>query len=193
MEYLENPIREEGCLFCSRLQMNDDEESLILHRGELAFVMLNRYPYTNGHLMVVPIAHRPSLEDLQAGELAELMALTQHSLAALRKAYGASSFNLGANIGEAAGAGVADHVHLHVVPRWAGDTNFMATLAQTRVVPETLEMTYRRLEEIWGPGRQVKGETSKEVDRETGRQGEGGTGEVMQRKERTPRTATGPL
>ena len=185
MEYLENPIREEGCLFCSRLQMNDDEESLILHRGELAFVMLNRYPYTNGHLMVVPIAHRPSLEDLQAGELAELMALTQHSLAALRKAYGASSFNLGANIGEAAGAGVADHVHLHVVPRWAGDTNFMATLAQTRVVPETLEGAYRRLREVWGTSRQVDGETGKQVA--------GEAGEINERMERTPRTATGPL
>ena len=149
MPYIENPIPEEGCLFCNRLKLDDGPESLILVRSELAFVILNRYPYTNGHLMTVPVAHRASLEDLSAEEMAGLMTLTQRALVALRKLYGADNFNVGANIGRAAGAGVAGHVHLHVVPRWPGDTNFMSALAHTRVVPEELETTYRRLKATW--------------------------------------------
>ncbi len=149
MPYIEDTYHEDGCIFCNRLEVEDGPDNLILYRGALAFVILNRYPYTNGHLMVVPVVHQPSLEDLSPDEIAEVMALAQRSLAALRRSYGAGNFNLGINIGQAAGAGVAEHVHLHVVPRWAGDTNFMSSLAQTRVVPEALEATYWRLKEAW--------------------------------------------
>jgi ATP adenylyltransferase len=149
MTYIEERNSHPGCLFCLRLAEADGPENLILHRGPRAFVILNRYPYTNGHLMVVPNDHRPSLEDLDSATLTELIELSTHSLRALRKAYGAEAFNLGANIGAAAGAGVVDHVHLHVVPRWSGDTNFMATIAEARVIPEDLPTTYRRLAEAW--------------------------------------------
>lgn len=149
MAYIEERNSQPGCLFC---QLRDDPPgaaSLVVHRGPHAYVVLNRYPYTNGHLMIVPHDHVPSLEDLGRETLGEMMALAQRSLRALRQAYGAESFNLGANIGAPAGAGVADHVHLHVVPRWAGDTNFMATTAGTRVIPEELEQTFRRLDQAW--------------------------------------------
>ena len=149
MAYIEERNSHPGCLFCTHRAEADGPDNLILHRGPRAFVILNRYPYTNGHLMVVPNEHRPSLEDLDPATLTELMELSTHSLRALRRAYGAEAFNLGANIGAAAGAGVVDHVHLHVVPRWSGDTNFMATVAEARVIPEDLSTTYRRLAEAW--------------------------------------------
>jgi ATP adenylyltransferase len=149
MAYIEERNSEGVCLFCHGRDQAPGPASLILHQGERAFVMLNRYPYTNGHVMVVPNAHQPSLEDLDAATLAELMLLARRGLRALRQAYGAEAFNLGVNIGAPAGAGVVDHVHLHVVPRWAGDTNFMATTAQTRVIPEDLDQTYHRLDQAW--------------------------------------------
>ncbi len=149
MAYIEGEHEDTGCIFCERLAQKDGPENLILHRGDWAFVILNRYPYTNGHLMVVPYDHRPSIEDLAETTLAEMMSLTTDALRVLREAYGASSFNLGINIGEAAGAGVADHIHIHVLPRWNGDTNFMTTTDETRVVPEALEESYRRLQPLW--------------------------------------------
>jgi len=149
MTYIERAADETGCIFCSALAQPDGPENLILHRGSLAFIILNRYPYTNGHLMVVPYAHRPSLEDLDGPAQAELMSLSARSLGLLRRVYGAEAFNLGINIGLPAGAGVADHVHLHVVPRWSGDTNFMTTTAGTRVVPSLPETTYARLLQGW--------------------------------------------
>lgn len=149
MAYIEERNSEPGCLFCDLRRAEPGPASLVLHQEARALVVLNRYPYTNGHLMVVPLAHVPSLEDLQPEVLTDLMLLTRRALQALRRAYGAVSFNVGANIGAPAGAGIVDHVHLHVVPRWAGDTNFMATTADTRVIPEDLEQTYRRLEEPW--------------------------------------------
>jgi ATP adenylyltransferase len=149
MPYIEDRNSEPGCLFCDLWAAAPGPESLVLTREARAFVVLNRYPYTNGHLMVVPQAHLPSLEGLEPEVLGDLMRLTQRALGALRRAYGAESFNVGANIGAPAGAGVAEHVHLHVVPRWAGDTNFMATTADTRVIPEDLGETYRRLDEAW--------------------------------------------
>lgn len=149
MTYIEERNAGSGCLFCSLRDEALGPVSLILHRGPRAFVILNRYPYTNGHVMVVPNAHVPSLEDLDSATLAELMLLARRSLRALRQGYGAEAFNLGVNIGAPAGAGVVDHVHLHVVPRWAGDTNFMATTAATRVIPEELEQTYLRLDQAW--------------------------------------------
>jgi ATP adenylyltransferase len=149
MAYIEERNSDPGCLFCLRLAEPDGPDNLILHRGPNAFVILNRFPYTNGHLMVVPNDHQPSLEGLDAETLTEVMELSKRSLRALRQAYGAESFNLGVNIGAAAGAGVVYHVHMHVVPRWGGDTNFMATVAETRVIPEDLAVTYRRLSEAW--------------------------------------------
>ncbi|RLC85937.1 MAG: HIT family hydrolase [Chloroflexi bacterium] len=138
----------EGCLFCVKPR-EDDAEVHILHRGRLCYVILNRFPYNNGHLMVVPYVHVPSLEGLDAATLAELMALTQLSLRVLRVAYEPHGFNVGGNMGGAAGAGVAEHVHLHVVPRWAGDTNYVTVVSQTRVIPEWLDQTYKRLRPLF--------------------------------------------
>ena len=133
------------CLFCELQAQVDGPENLIVHRGKLSFVVLNRYPYTSGHLMVVPFEHKPNLEELNSEIRADIMELTSRSSSVLRKIYKTGSFNVGINIGEAAGAGVKEHVHVHVVPRWNGDTNFMSTLAETRVLPEDLGDTWRRV------------------------------------------------
>jgi ATP adenylyltransferase len=141
LEYLTAP-KTEGCIFCDAVESDDDRENLVLLRGERAFLILNRYPYNNGHLMVVPYAHIPSLEDLDAATLTEIMLLLKRGLAALRVAMVPDGFNIGANLGQVAGAGVQDHVHLHVVPRWTGDTNFMSVIGDMRVVPQTWLQTY---------------------------------------------------
>jgi len=138
-----------GCVFCRLPKETDGEGNLIVQRGEHAFVVLNRFPYTSGHLMVVAFAHVASLEDLDPPARAEMMELANRCLGVLRAVYQPQAFNLGANIGEAAGAGVAGHVHMHIVPRWAGDTNFMSTVGETRVLPEALEETYRRVRAAW--------------------------------------------
>ena len=144
IDYIQGP-KPEGCIFCSCADVEEDERNLVVHRGILCFVMLNRYPYNNGHLMVVPFTHTPTIELLGLDTLSELMALTRLSLAVLREAMHPSGFNIGINQGEAAGAGVADHVHLHVVPRWVGDTNFMSAVSETRVMPQSLESVYQVL------------------------------------------------
>jgi ATP adenylyltransferase len=144
LEYLNAP-KEDGCIFCRAAESDEDRVNLILLRGERAFLILNRFPYNNGHLMVVPLAHVPSLEDLDAPTLTEMMLLLNRGLAALRAAMHPDGFNLGANLGRVAGAGVQDHVHLHAVPRWLGDTNFMPIVGETRVVPETWLQTYDNL------------------------------------------------
>jgi len=149
MEYIQESSHEEGCLFCSLLTQEDGPGNLILHRGQNVFIVLNRYPYTNGHMMVVPFTHKPSLEGLDDKTLLEMISLASEAFGLLHDAYNADGFNLGANIGEAAGAGVKEHVHLHVVPRWTGDTNFMATTSETRVLPEALEVTYQTLLGLW--------------------------------------------
>jgi ATP adenylyltransferase len=138
-----------GCVFCNIQAHSHDTENLIIFRGKEAFVLLNRYPYTSGHLMVVAKSHQPSFEDLNAGARSEMMELATKGIQVLRKVYKPDAFNLGANIGEAAGAGIAGHIHLHIVPRWGGDTNFMSTLAGTRVLPEELDETYRRILASW--------------------------------------------
>lgn len=139
-----------GCIFCNAVASPDaDESKLILHRGQHCFIILNLYPYNNGHLMVVPFAHTESIEQLPPDTLAEMMNLSQHSLAVLRQAYQPHAFNIGMNIGAAAGAGEPGHVHMHIVPRWAGDTNFMSMLANTRVIPEEIGQTYARLKSLW--------------------------------------------
>lgn len=147
------------CLFCIKPE-EKDEDAHIVHRGRRCYVILNRFPYNNGHLMIVPYTHVSTLEDLDADSAAELMRLTQLSLRVLREAYDPDGFNVGANIGEAAGAGVADHVHLHVVPRWSGDTNYMTTVGRTRVIPEWMDQTYGRLRPLFersDTGRSCKG------------------------------------
>jgi ATP adenylyltransferase len=149
MEYIENHGKEKDCVFCRALGLPDGPENLIAHRGEHAFVILNRYPYTSGHVMVVPVSHQPDLEKLDPRARAEMMELTSRSTAILRSVYRTVAFNIGVNIGEAAGAGVKEHVHIHVVPRWVGDTNFMATVASMRVLPELLDDTWKRISEAF--------------------------------------------
>ena len=147
MKYIEKHEKVEGCVFCNAQAKEDSAANLIVFRGERAFVILNLYPYASGHLMVVPFEHKPTLEELDSSTRAEMMELTTQCMTVLRKIYNPQGFNMGANIGEAAGAGVLDHVHIHVVPRWNGDTNFMSTLGETRVLPESLEDTYKRVKE----------------------------------------------
>ncbi len=145
MEYIENNNKVEGCVFCMVQEVQDSAENLIAHRGQRAFVILNRYPYTSGHLMVVPFEHKATLEDLDAETRAEMMELAASSMTVLRRIYNPQAFNMGANIGEAAGAGIKEHVHIHIVPRWAGDTNFMSSVGATRVLPESLDSTFARV------------------------------------------------
>ena len=133
-----------GCIFCEKPQ-GEDEAGLILHRGELAFVMLNAFPYNNGHLMAAPYRHVADPVDLSPEEMASLMAEASLSLRVVRRAMRPDGLNLGMNLGRVAGAGIADHLHLHLVPRWNGDTNFMPVLCDTRVLPEALLATYRKL------------------------------------------------
>lgn len=135
----------QGCAFCQALQAGDDQAKYIVHRGEKAFIILNTFPYSNGHTMIVPYQHIGDLVKLDAETLADMMSLTQKTLQALRTAMGAHGFNVGLNLGEAAGAGIQEHVHIHIVPRWHNDTNFMPVFADVRVVPEPLEDTYEKL------------------------------------------------
>ena len=144
LEYIRSPSPDE-CIFCRAVSAEDDERQLVVERGERCFVMLNAFPYTSGHLMVAPYAHLPSIEDLDPAALTELMTLSQRSLAALRRNYGPDGFNLGINEGSVAGAGIEDHVHLHVVPRWGGDTNFMPVIGGTRVLPQSLGESWQEL------------------------------------------------
>jgi ATP adenylyltransferase len=149
MTYIEKNKSEEACAFCDALDDADGSGNLIVYRGPRAFIILNRFPYTSGHLMAVPYQHCPSLEDLDPETRAEIIELANLSMQVLRRIYQPQGFNLGINLGEAAGAGITGHIHMHVVPRWTGDTNFMSSLGQTRVLPETLEDTYERVKEAW--------------------------------------------
>jgi ATP adenylyltransferase len=135
----------DGCVFCDKAAASDDRKSLILKRGVHCFVMLNLYPYTSGHLMVAPYKHTGTIEDLTPEALSEMMALVVESMQAIRDAFGPDGFNVGINMSRVAGAGIKDHVHTHVVPRWAGDSNFMPITADTRVLPCDLETVYDRV------------------------------------------------
>lgn len=148
--YLTAAAKPEGCIFCEMAVVDGkDEEYLIVFRGEHNFVVLNRFPYTSGHLMVVPYRHVPDLSGLDNTVASELMALTRASERHLRAAYRPDGLNLGMNIGESAGAGIAGHIHMHVLPRWTGDANFMTTVGQTRVLPEELTVTWLRLKDAF--------------------------------------------
>jgi ATP adenylyltransferase len=140
--------RSDGCVFCHKLKSSDDKEH-ILYRAKSCYVTLNRYPYSNGHLMVIPNVHVPSLEDLDEPTLSEMMQVVNLSLAVLREIYAPHGFNIGVNLGKAAGAGIAEHVHMHVVPRWTADTNFMPVVGETRVIPELLDDAYAQLKPIF--------------------------------------------
>jgi len=135
----------EGCIFCVFPQQNDDEKNHILYRGKRAFVIMNAFPYSNGHLLVPPYRHIADITELTDEENLEIMQLTQMCCKALAAICKPDGFNVGINLGTAAGAGIADHLHLHVVPRWNGDTNFMPVFADVKVIPEALETTYKKL------------------------------------------------
>lgn len=150
------PLRpdERGSLFERLLALAEadgDEAAFLVHRGSRGAVLLNAYPYATGHLLVVPNRAAANLEDLDEGTHTELWSLVRRSVAAVREAYGCGGVNVGLNLGVAAGAGVPDHLHVHVVPRWEGDTNFMTATAGTRVMPESLEVTWSRLRAVWPP------------------------------------------
>ncbi len=148
LEYVEGPKPDE-CIFCSKPAAGDDEASYIVARGEHCFAMLNAYPYNNGHLMVSTYEHVPSIEELGSDAVLELMTMAQTALATLRAVYGPEGFNLGINEGKVAGAGVEDHVHLHIVPRWGADTNFMPVIGDTRVLPQSLDDSYDSVTRAW--------------------------------------------
>lgn len=133
------------CIFCDKPRENDDRKNLIVHRAEHCFIILNAFPYTSGHTMVVPYDHLDRLDKLPSSVAAEMISLAQRMETVLREIYAPDGLNLGMNIGKSAGAGIASHVHMHILPRWVGDTSFMTTVGETRVLPETLEATYERI------------------------------------------------
>jgi len=147
MAYIKDNHRQKGCFLCDlpALDPSNDLESLILVRGELSFVILNKFPYNSGHLLVAPYRHVPNYEDIAVEEHAEMAILTGRCIQALNAEYVPQGYNIGLNQGTAAGAGIPDHVHSHVVPRWGGDTNYMTTVGETKVLPEALEETYKKL------------------------------------------------
>jgi ATP adenylyltransferase len=148
LEYVGSADDQEGCIFCRALA-SADEEGLVVHRGTRGFVLLNRFPYATGHLMIAPVRHVGELTELEDDEVLELHRLAGRGLAALAETYRPEGYNLGWNLGRIAGAGVTDHVHLHVVPRWAGDTNFMPVLADVKVLPEHLTAARAKLAGSW--------------------------------------------
>jgi len=134
-----------ACVFCDLPSRNNDTDSLILYRAKHAFIIMNKYPYNNGHLMAIPFRHTCDFHQLTSEELSELASLTQQCTQALLKAYSPEGFNIGMNLGSAGGAGIKEHLHFHIVPRWAGDTNFMPVIAETKSMPQHLEASYHQL------------------------------------------------
>jgi len=148
LEYIASADDQTGCIFCAAIE-GDDEEKLVVSRGRRAIVLLNRFPYASGHMMVAPHRHVGEFGELEDEEIVEIHRLASGAIGALAQTYGPQGYNLGWNLGRVAGAGIVDHVHLHVVPRWAGDTNFMPVLADVKVMPEHLAETRRKLAEVW--------------------------------------------
>jgi diadenosine tetraphosphate (Ap4A) HIT family hydrolase len=140
---------EDSCVLCRLAAATDDEAALVLERTPRTFTLMNLYPYGSGHLMVAPLRHVASIEDLDAAETTELARAQQRAVQAIRATYGPDGINLGANLGRAAGAGIPGHLHVHVVPRWTGDTNFMTAVAEVRVLPESLHVGYQKLRAHW--------------------------------------------
>ncbi|MFQ3549458.1 MAG: HIT domain-containing protein [Armatimonadota bacterium] len=139
----------DGCIFCEFPKKNEDEKYLILERGKHNYIIMNAFPYSNGHLMVVPYRHLSDLAKLKTEEMQEMMELIQKCYKVIKKLSYPDGFNIGMNIGANAGAGIADHLHMHIVPRWKGDTNFMPVLAQVKIIPESLQVTYSKLKKIF--------------------------------------------
>jgi ATP adenylyltransferase len=148
--YITGADKATGCIFCETSRENDDRKNRIVHRGKHCFIILNAFPYTSGHVMVVPYEHVDQLTRVSADAAAEMMSLAQRMETVLREIYSPDGLNLGMNIGKSAGAGIAAHVHMHILPRWIGDTSFMTTVGETRVLPETLEVTYERIRQKLG-------------------------------------------
>jgi ATP adenylyltransferase len=144
-KYIASIDQEQGCVFCRAARAGDDREMLVVHRAGLNFVILNLFPYTSGHLMVVPYEHTASLAAISEATSTEMMELAKRAQTALDREYRPDGYNIGMNLGKSAGAGVADHLHLHLVPRWAGDANFVSVIGETRVLPEDLQTTYDKL------------------------------------------------
>jgi len=150
MDYIQTPKNnDKACVFCVAPTEADGEQNLVVHRGQTCYIILNRYPYTSGHVMVVPFEHCATLAQLNSQTRSEIMELATQAVNIIGTEYKPQGFNVGFNIGEAAGAGIAGHIHMHIVPRWHADTNFMSTLGMTRVLPEALAETYRRLKQGW--------------------------------------------
>jgi ATP adenylyltransferase len=147
-KYISTAGSEESCVFCRVQEPQKDDENYIVYRGELNFVILNLFPYTSGHLMIAPYEHIASLASISEATTTEMMNLTKRAQIALEAEYRPDGFNIGMNLGRSAGAGVADHLHLHVVPRWVGDANFVSIVGETRVLPEELSTTYQKLRNI---------------------------------------------
>jgi len=144
-QYVQDANRKSSCVFCDIAASKEDETNLVVHRARSNYIVLNRFPYTSGHAMVIPYQHVATLEEAPAEVLGEMMSLTQRLESVLRKLYRPSGINIGMNIGEAAGAGVAGHIHMHVLPRWVADSSFMSVVGETRVLPEELSLTWQRL------------------------------------------------
>jgi ATP adenylyltransferase len=143
--YVSTAEKSTGCIFCDLPKLNDDAKVFIAYRGKHCFVILNSFPYTPGHVMVVPFAHLDQLQILPAEAACEMMNLSQKMEGVLRTLYSPDGINLGMNIGKAAGAGVAGHIHMHVLPRWVADANFVSVIGETRILPESLEITYEKI------------------------------------------------
>ena len=145
--YVSGMQKAAGCVFCEAAKQNDDAKTGVVYRGKDCFIILNTYPYTPGHVMVVPYAHLDELQKLPHEAANEMMALSQRMETVLRQLYHPDGINLGMNIGKAAGAGIAGHIHMHVLPRWVADANFLSVVGETRILPETLDVTWKRMRE----------------------------------------------
>jgi ATP adenylyltransferase len=157
MGYILSNQKEEGCIFCPGKNRDKDPERLILHVGSLTMVMMNRFPYNNGHLLVAPIRHVPGLEDLTDEETLDLLRVVRKAIHVLKVVMQPEGFNVGLNLGRVAGAGMEEHMHFHIVPRWGGDTNFMTVLEDVRVIPEHIEETYTKIRPLFNEEKESRG------------------------------------
>lgn len=149
MDYILSDGKEGGCILCPGDDRSQDEERLILYVGSMTIVMMNKFPYINGHLLVAPIRHLPDLEKVSEEEALDLMVMLRRSIDILKKSMGPEGFNVGLNLGKVAGAGLEEHMHFHIVPRWNGDTNYMTVFGEVRVIPEHISQTYRKLRPLF--------------------------------------------
>ena len=149
-QYITAPDAPDGCVFCRAAESADDRENLVVHRARRNFIILNRFPYTNGHVLIVPFEHVPSLEEVAEETLIEMTLLARQTERHLRSIYRPDGMNIGMNLGKSAGAGIVGHIHLHMLPRWTGDTNFMTVTGETRVLPEELKVTWEKLRAAFG-------------------------------------------